>query len=94
MDRIREVSVRVAKENLVAANVKILGAVLNNHTFSIPEPFTRRSNWSSEEDKFGPSLSKQYARAAERESERALHVSLCRSCLIWDNRRKRLQPGG
>jgi succinoglycan biosynthesis transport protein ExoP len=37
----REVA-RTAKENLAAANVKILGAVLNNHTFSIPETLYKR----------------------------------------------------
>jgi Mrp family chromosome partitioning ATPase len=38
----RRESARTAKENLTAANVKILGAVLNNHTFSIPETLYRR----------------------------------------------------
>ena len=33
----RRETARAAKENLAAANVNILGAVLNNHTFSIPE---------------------------------------------------------
>ena len=37
----REVA-RTAKENLASANVKILGAVLNNHAFSIPETLYRR----------------------------------------------------
>jgi len=38
----RRETARTAKENLAAANVKILGAVLNNHTFSIPETLYRR----------------------------------------------------
>lgn len=37
----REVA-RAAKENLFAANVNLLGAVLNNHTFSIPETLYRK----------------------------------------------------
>jgi len=37
----REVA-RTAKENLASANVKILGAVLNNHAFSIPETLYKR----------------------------------------------------
>lgn len=38
----RRETARAAKENLEAANVKILGAVLNNHTFAIPETLYRR----------------------------------------------------
>lgn len=38
----RREAARTAKENLEAANVKILGAVLNNHTFAIPENLYRR----------------------------------------------------
>ena len=38
----RRETARMAKENLAAANVKILGAVLNNHRFSIPEAIYRR----------------------------------------------------
>jgi len=38
----RRETARRAKENLVAANVKILGAVLNNHTFSIPETLYKK----------------------------------------------------
>jgi Mrp family chromosome partitioning ATPase len=38
----RREAARTAKENLTAANVKILGAVLNNHTFSIPETLYKR----------------------------------------------------
>jgi succinoglycan biosynthesis transport protein ExoP len=38
----RRETARTAKENLAAANVKILGAVLNNHTFSIPENLYKR----------------------------------------------------
>jgi Mrp family chromosome partitioning ATPase len=38
----RRETARRAKENLAAANVKILGAVLNNHTFSIPETLYKR----------------------------------------------------
>ena len=38
----RRETARTAKENLAAANVKMLGAVLNNHTFSIPETLYRR----------------------------------------------------
>jgi Mrp family chromosome partitioning ATPase len=38
----RRETARRAKENLVAANVKILGAVLNNHTFSIPESLYKK----------------------------------------------------
>jgi polysaccharide biosynthesis transport protein len=38
----RRETARTAKENLAAANVKILGAVLNNHAFSIPETLYRR----------------------------------------------------
>lgn len=38
----RREATRIAKENLVAANVKILGAVLNNHTFSIPETLYKK----------------------------------------------------
>jgi Mrp family chromosome partitioning ATPase len=38
----RRETARRAKENLVAANVKILGAVLNNHTFSIPEALYKK----------------------------------------------------
>lgn len=37
----REVAL-TAKENLASANVKILGAVLNNHAFSIPEILYKR----------------------------------------------------
>jgi len=38
----RRETARTAKENLTAANVRILGAVLNNHTFPIPEALYRR----------------------------------------------------
>jgi hypothetical protein len=38
----RRETARTAKENLAAANVKILGAVLNNHTFPIPETLYRK----------------------------------------------------
>jgi protein-tyrosine kinase len=38
----RRETARAAKENLASANVKILGAVLNNHSFSIPENLYRR----------------------------------------------------
>ena len=38
----RRETARTAKENLAAANVKILGAVLNNHAFSIPENLYKR----------------------------------------------------
>ena len=38
----RRETARTIKENLAAANVKILGAILNNHTFSIPESLYRR----------------------------------------------------
>jgi Mrp family chromosome partitioning ATPase len=38
----RRETARRAKENLVAANVKILGAVLNNHSFSIPETLYKK----------------------------------------------------
>jgi len=38
----RREAARTAKENLAAANVKILGAVLNNHSFSIPESLYKR----------------------------------------------------
>jgi hypothetical protein len=38
----RRETARVVKENLAAANVKILGAVLNNHTFSIPETLYKK----------------------------------------------------
>jgi len=38
----RRETARTAKENLAAANVKILGAVLNNHTFSIPETLYKK----------------------------------------------------
>jgi Mrp family chromosome partitioning ATPase len=38
----RREAARTAKEDLAAANVKILGAVLNNHTFSIPENLYKR----------------------------------------------------
>jgi Mrp family chromosome partitioning ATPase len=38
----RRETARTVKENLAAANVKILGAILNNHTFSIPESLYRR----------------------------------------------------
>lgn len=38
----RREAARAAKENLEAANVKILGAVLSNHTFAIPETLYRR----------------------------------------------------
>lgn len=38
----RRETARTAKESLCAANVKILGAVLNNHSFSIPETLYRR----------------------------------------------------
>jgi len=38
----RRETARAVKENLAAANVKILGAVLNNHTFSIPETLYKK----------------------------------------------------
>jgi len=38
----RREAARTAKENLFAANVNILGAVLNNHSFSIPETLYKR----------------------------------------------------
>jgi polysaccharide biosynthesis transport protein len=38
----RRETARAVKENLAAANVKILGAVLNNHSFSIPEILYRK----------------------------------------------------
>ena len=38
----RREAARTAKENLENANVKILGAVLNNHAFSIPEILYKR----------------------------------------------------
>lgn len=38
----RREAARTAKENLFAANVNLLGAVLNNHTFSIPETIYRK----------------------------------------------------
>src|SRR6267143_6717301 len=38
----RRETARTAKEDLAAANVKIIGAVLNNHTFSIPENLYKR----------------------------------------------------
>lgn len=38
----RREAARTAKENLASANVKILGAVLNNHAFSIPEILYKR----------------------------------------------------
>lgn len=38
----RREAARTAKENLCAANVNVLGAVLNNHAFSIPENLYRR----------------------------------------------------
>jgi hypothetical protein len=38
----RRETARMVKENLAAANVKILGAVLNNHAFSIPETLYRK----------------------------------------------------
>src|ERR1700675_3660669 len=38
----RRETARTAKENLAAANVKILGEILNNHTFSIPENLYKR----------------------------------------------------
>jgi Mrp family chromosome partitioning ATPase len=38
----RREAARTAKENLFAANVNVLGAVLNNHAFSIPETLYRR----------------------------------------------------
>lgn len=38
----RREAARTAKENLFAANVNLLGAVLNNHTFSIPEALYRK----------------------------------------------------
>jgi Mrp family chromosome partitioning ATPase len=38
----RREAARTAKENLFAANVNVLGAVLNNHRFSIPETLYRR----------------------------------------------------
>ena len=38
----RRETARAVKENLAAANVKILAAVLNNHSYSIPEGLYRR----------------------------------------------------
>ena len=38
----RREAARTAKENLEAANVKILGAVINNHKFAIPEALYKR----------------------------------------------------
>jgi len=38
----RRETARTVKENLAAANVKLLGAVLNNRTFSIPESLCRK----------------------------------------------------
>lgn len=38
----RRATARTAKENLQAAQVRLLGAVLNNRTFPIPEPLYRR----------------------------------------------------
>lgn len=38
----RRETARIAKENLLAANVNLLGAVLNNYTFSIPETLYRK----------------------------------------------------
>ena len=38
----RREAARTAKENLFAANVNVLGAVLNNHSFSIPETLYKR----------------------------------------------------
>lgn len=38
----RRETARTAKENLAAANVKLLGAVLNNRTFSIPDSLYRK----------------------------------------------------
>jgi Mrp family chromosome partitioning ATPase len=38
----RREAARTAKESLFAANVNVLGAVLNNHRFSIPETLYRR----------------------------------------------------
>lgn len=38
----RREAARTATENLLAANVRVLGAVLNNHTFSIPETIYKR----------------------------------------------------
>lgn len=38
----RRETARIAKENLLAANVNLLGAVLTNHTFSIPETLYRK----------------------------------------------------
>ena len=38
----RREAARTAKENLCSANVNILGAVLNHHSFSIPEKIYRR----------------------------------------------------
>ena len=38
----RREEARTAKENLLTANVNLLGAVLNNHTFSIPETLYRK----------------------------------------------------
>jgi Mrp family chromosome partitioning ATPase len=38
----RREAARTAKENLFAANANLLGAVLNNHTFSIPEALYRK----------------------------------------------------
>jgi tyrosine-protein kinase len=38
----RREAARTAKENLFAANVNVLGAVLTNHRFSIPETLYRR----------------------------------------------------
>lgn len=38
----RREAARTAKENLLAANVNVLGAVLNNHAFCIPETLYRK----------------------------------------------------
>ncbi|MGH9684349.1 MAG: CpsD/CapB family tyrosine-protein kinase [Candidatus Acidiferrales bacterium] len=38
----RRETARIAKESLEAANVRVLGAVLNKRTFPIPEPLYRR----------------------------------------------------
>lgn len=38
----RRETARIAKENLLAANVNLLGAVLTNYTFSIPETLYRK----------------------------------------------------
>jgi len=40
----RRETARTAKEDLTAANVKILGAVLNNHTFPFPKISTKGSS--------------------------------------------------